>query len=250
MYTCAHTHNVILRNYPINFDDVPINTIIPLQSNPSSFSFIMESDRVHSQQLVSTASSGGTTHVNAIPVQPLYTKAVTPVIPVITVAAISDPKPLTSMDINRPQPLQATISGTTVTSENINSLQLPRRGINKLITLVSKSVTSEESSLESEGMESGEITNSDSEEEDTKPKPTKKAKWDNSLTPATTPEKNKLQLLCSIPKEYMRTICTPVSTPQSLVSKMTTFCNGNYNKKGFDNTHLNYNRYRMHTNYR
>ena len=206
----------------------------------------MESDRVHSQQLVSTASSGGITHVNAKPVQPL--------IPVTTVATISDPKPLTSMDINRLKPLQATISGTTVTSETINSLQLPRRGKNKLMTSVSskhcniKSVSSEESSLESEGMESGEITNSDSEEEDSKPKPTKKAKWDNSLVPATTPETNKLQLLCSIPKEYMHTIRTSVSTPKSLVSKMTTFCNSNYNKKGFDNTHLNYNRYRMLTN--
>ena len=214
----------------------------------------MESDRVHSQQLVSTASSGGTTHVNAIPVQPLYTKAMTPVTPVTTVAAISDPKSLTSMDINRIQLLQATISSTTVTSETINSLQLPRKGKTKLMTLVSskhsniRSVSSEESSLESEGMESGEITNSDSEEEDTKLKPTKKAKWDNNLVPAATSETNKLQLLCSIPKEYMRTIRTPVSTPKPLVSKMTTFCNSNYNKKGFDNTHLNCNRYRMHIN--
>ena len=215
----------------------------------------MESDRVHSQQLESTASRGGTTHVNAIPVQPLYTKAMTPVIPDTTVAAISDPKPLTSMDINRIQPLQATISRTTVASETINSLQLPRKGKTKLMTLVSskhsniKSVSSEESSLESEGMESGEITNSDNEEEDTKLKPTKKAKWDNNLVPVATSETNNLQLLCSIPKEYMRTIRTSVSTPKPLVSKMTTtFCNSNYNKKGFDNTHLNCNRYRIHTN--
>ena len=182
------------------------------------------------KQPEATTSSSGTAHVNTTPVQPLYAEAVTPVTPVTTVAAISDPKPLTSMDMNKQQqPLQATVSATTVTSETINALQLPRRGNTKRMTSVSskqsnnKSVLSEESSSESEGEESGEVTNSDSEEEDTKPKPTKQAKWDSTLAPATVPETNSLQLVCSIPKEYMRTVHTPVSTPKSPVSKMATF---------------------------
>ena len=175
-----------------------------------------------------TTSSGGSTTANATAVQPLHHEAVTPVTPVSMTTASFDTKVITSTGVNKQQPL-ATVTATTVTSEitdSSTSRLLPRKSNTKRMTSVSgkpdskNSMLSEESSSDSEGEESGEVTNSESEEEGTtKPKPPKQAKWDNTLTTVETPETSKLQLICSVPRQYMRTVHTPASTPKSPVSK-------------------------------
>lgn len=160
--------------------------------------------------LETTSSSSGTT-VNTTAVQPLYSETVMPTM--VTTSSV-DVKPRTN------------VSTTTVTGKT-NTPQLPRKSIAKRITSVSKhdskrSVLSEESSSDSEGEESGEVTNSDSEDEaeDTKPKPTKQLKQeDASRAVPTAPEATNLQLVCSIPRQYMHSAHTPVSTPKSPVSK-------------------------------
>ena len=173
-----------------------------------------------------TPTGGSNATVNTSAVQPLCPEAVTPVTPVSNLTTNPSTKLITSMEVTNQQ-IWPTVTTTTVTSEAVDTLQLPRN--TKRMTSVSskhnskQSLLSEESSSDSEGEESGEVTNSDSEDEDTKPKPPKQTKWKNTLmaTEVTTPETSKLQLVCSIPKEYMRTIHTPVSTPKSPVSKMS-----------------------------
>jgi len=152
------------------------------------------------------------TTVNATAVQPLCPEAVTPVTPIST-----------SFDVKSIASPHTTVTATTVTCETKNApslLQLPRKSTSKRITSIGskKSALSEESSSDSEGEESGEVTNSDSEDEATKPKQSKQAKWDITST-VVTPETDKLQLLCSIPRQYMRTMTTPVTTPKSAVSQ-------------------------------
>lgn len=177
------------------------------------------------KQPETTTTTSGSSTIHTTVVQPLYAEAITPVTPVSAVTTGTDAKFITSMDMMR-QP-RATVTATTVTSKTMDASQLPRKGntnTKRMTSLSSKhdnknSLLSEDSSSDSEGEESGEVTNSDSEDEGTKPKPPKQAKWDNTLTVVTTPETSKLQLVCSIPKEYMRTVHTPVSTPKSPVSK-------------------------------
>ncbi|XP_065886488.1 AF4/FMR2 family member 4-like isoform X2 [Dysidea avara] len=103
---------------------------------------------------------------------------------------------------------------------------LPRKGSNsKRMTSFSSTMEagmSEDSSSDSEGEESGEVTNSDSEDEAAKPKSAKLAKWDNSSTqmPAksSSPKgKSGLELRISISRQYYtgRSLPTPVTTPKS-----------------------------------
>lgn len=176
---------------------------------------------------VKTPDSSVNTTINATAMQPLCSEAVTPV---SSIATAYDVKNIVSV-----QQAHATVTATTIKSETKDTssvLQLPRKSNSKRILSISskldskKSVLSEESSSDSEGEESGEVTNSDSEDEATKPKPSKKAKWDN--TPAVvTSETAKLQLVCSIPKQYVRTMPTPVTTPKSPVSLYMYHYNNN-----------------------
>lgn len=170
-----------------------------------------------------TAATSVSVTVNATAVPPLYAEAITPVTPVSTMITTSDANTIGSMHASLQQP-QGTVTATTVTSE-IKDAQLPRKSNTKRMTTSfsnnnKTSVLSEESSSDSEGEESGEVTNSDSEDDDATPKPPKQPKWDKTST-VVTPEATNLQLICSIPRVYVRTIHTPVSTPKSPpVSKM------------------------------
>ena len=168
-----------------------------------------------------TPSSGSSMTVNTTAVQPL--EVITPITPV----SIFDTKVITSMDINKQQPM-ATVTATTVTSEitdTSTSRLLPRKSNTKRITSVSGKpdsknfMLSEDSLSDSDDEESGEVTNSESEDVDAKPKPPKQTKWDDTPTPAETPEISKLQLICSISRQYMRPVHTLASTPKSPVSK-------------------------------
>lgn len=156
-------------------------------------------------------------NTNTTPMQLI--EAITPVTPL--------PSNTDGKTIARQQP-QATVTVTSDIKNTPAALQLPRKSNTKRVTSVSsqldvkKSSLSEESSSDSEGEESGEVTNSDSEEDEVaKPKPPKQAKWDKAPTMAA-PETDKLQLLCSIPRQYMRTAHNPVSTPKSPVSEMSS----------------------------
>ena len=169
-----------------------------------------------------TPSSSVSTTANTTVVQSV--EAITPVTPIPMTTAGFDTKIVTSMDVTKQQPM-ATVTATTVTSDT--SYLLPRKNNTKRMTSVSgkpdnkNSMLSEDSSSDSEGEESGEVTNSESEDEGAKPKPPKQAKWDDiPTTTVETPETNKLQLICSISRQHMRPVHTPASTPKSPVSKM------------------------------
>ena len=113
---------------------------------------------------------------------------------------------------------------------NAPTQPLPRKGSNsKRMTSFSSTMEaglSEDSSSDSEGEESGEVTNSDSEDEATKPNPAKLAKWDsNSSAPmpaesSSSKGKGGLELRISISRQYYsgRSLPTPVTTPKSPVS--------------------------------
>ena len=174
-------------------------------------------------EVTPSSSSSVSTTANTSVVQPL--EAVTPITPISMTTASFDTKVVTSMDVTKQQPM-ATVTATTVTSETTDTSHLlPRKNNTKRMTSISgkpdskNSMLSEDSSSDSEGEESGEVTNSESEDEGAKPKPPKQAKWDDTPTMVETPETSKLQLICSISRQYMRPVHTPASTPKSPVSK-------------------------------
>ena len=173
----------------------------------------------------SSGNSGMTVSTTTVH-QPIYPEAITPVTPVTPLSTSFDAKAVASTDVNKPQQLMACVTATTVTTEMTDtpvSHHLPRKSGSKRMTSVSskpdrKNLLSEDSSSNSEGEESGEVTNSESEDDEAKPKPPKQPKWDNTHPAIETPETSKLQLICSFPKHYMQTAHTPATTPKSPVS--------------------------------
>jgi len=122
------------------------------------------------------------------------------------------------------------LKSVELSKSNAPTQPLPRKGSNsKRMTSFSSTMDaglSEDSSSDSEGEESGEVTNSDSEDEATKPTPAKLAKWDNnSSAPMPTESSSSkgkcgLELCISISRQYYsgRSLATPVTTPKSPVS--------------------------------
>lgn len=158
-------------------------------------------------------------------VQQSHSEASTPVAPLTVdtqeTPSITTTEPLISENRKRLKSVESPKS-------NAPTQPLPRKGSNsKRMTSFSSSAgthLSEDSSSDSEGEESGEVTNSDSEDETTKPKPAKLAKWDNTpmaeQTELSLKQKSGLELICSIPRQYCtgRSLPTPVTTPKSPVS--------------------------------
>ena len=161
-----------------------------------------------------------------------HCEASTPVVPSTFDKDNAVPSIVTTESLNNEN--RKRLKSVESSKSNVPTQPLPRKGSNsKRMTSFSSTMEaglSEDSSSDSEGEESGEVTNSDSEDEATKPKPAKLAKWDSNSSASMQAEsssskgKGGLELRISISRQYYsgRSLPTPVTTPKSPVSYHST----------------------------